>query len=78
METGFDNIGDQKKKTSTSKIANAVFIGVLLGIAVYSAVRSGFGIVTLLPLTAAYFLVRNQLRAKRSETGKRGAEDFDI
>lgn len=41
---------DKKQKLKSSKIINAVLIGFLIGIAVYSSVKHGIGFFTIFPL----------------------------
>lgn len=52
------------KKIKSNKIIDAALIGFTLGVVVYSAVRNGFGIVTLLPLILTYIAVRNSKNNK--------------
>ncbi len=47
---------DKKKKAKSGKITNAVLIGFFIGVAVYSAVKNGFGFFTLFPLFFAGLL----------------------
>ncbi|MGL6126399.1 hypothetical protein BBI01_10555 [Chryseobacterium artocarpi] len=41
---------DKKQKLKSGKIINAVLIGFLIGIAVYSSVKHGIGFFTIFPL----------------------------
>lgn len=41
---------EEAKKIKPSKIYDAVIFGVLIGIAIYSIVNNGFGLLTFLPL----------------------------
>lgn len=41
---------DKKQKLKSGKIINAVLIGFLIGIAVYSSVKYGIGFFTIFPL----------------------------
>jgi hypothetical protein len=59
----------QAKKSKSAYILDAVIIGFLVGIAVYSAVRNGVGLLTFLPLVYLPIAARN--RAKHSELKKR-------
>lgn len=47
----------EAKKMKSNSIMNAVLIGFLVGIVVYSVVKSTFGFLTLIPLFFAYKLV---------------------
>ncbi len=47
------------KKLKTNKVVNATIIGFTIGVAVYSAVKNGFGFSTFLPLLLVYLMVRN-------------------
>jgi hypothetical protein len=46
----------KQQKIKNNKIANGFLIGIFVGIAVYSAVRNGFGFFTFFPLILAYLL----------------------
>lgn len=54
----------QQKKNKTNDIINAVLCGFLIGIAVYSAVKNGFGFATLLPLVLLYIAYINKRKGK--------------
>lgn len=55
----------QKIKTiKNNKIIDATIIGFTIGIAVYSAVKNGFGFFTFFPLLLAYVIVRNSTNNK--------------
>lgn len=49
----------ESKKLKTAAVINAVFIGFLFGILLYSAFKNTFGLVTILPLFLAYKLINN-------------------
>ena len=61
------NLVMQKKKSKA--ILNAVFIGILIGIVIYSVVKNTLGLVTLIPLFLAYRLINN------SKTNDKDLED---
>lgn len=46
----------QKKKNKSNNTINAVLIGFLIGVSVYSAVKSGFSWPTFFPLILAFVL----------------------
>jgi hypothetical protein len=48
----------------SNNVTNALFIGILIGIVVYSVVKNGFGFFTLIPLFFAYKLVTNSKNNK--------------
>lgn len=47
------------KKLKTTKIVDATIIGFTIGVAVYSAVKNGFGFFTFFPLLLGYMVVKN-------------------
>ncbi|MFB9861869.1 FUSC family protein [Rufibacter immobilis] len=49
----------EAKKLKTAAIINAVFIGFLVGILLFSVLSNAYGLVTLLPLFLAYKLMKN-------------------
>lgn len=49
----------EARKLRTAAIINAVFIGFLFGIVLYSALNNAFGLFMLLPLFFAYRLINN-------------------
>jgi hypothetical protein len=49
----------EAKKIKSAAITNAVFIGFLIGIIVYSAVQNSLGFFTLIPLFLTYKLINN-------------------
>jgi len=62
-------LSDQKllqktKKIKTNKIIDATVIGITVGIAIYSAVKNGFGFSTFFPLILAYIIVKNTANNK--------------
>ncbi|MDM1555210.1 hypothetical protein PYS58_01290 [Chryseobacterium indologenes] len=63
---------EKKTKSKSNKITNAVLIGFLVGVAVYSCVTNGVGFFTFFPLFFAGFLgiqwnKRNQALEKELE-----------
>ena len=58
---------DEAKKTKSTPIINAVFIGIMIGIVIYSIVKNSFGFFTLIPLFIAYKLFDNSKRNKAWE-----------
>jgi uncharacterized protein (DUF2062 family) len=58
---------EESKKTKLSPIANAFFIGFLIGIVVFSVVKNSYGMLTLIPLYFIYKLVKESKRDKALE-----------
>lgn len=52
------------KKIKTSPTTNALFIGCLIGIVIYSIVKNGLGFFVLIPLFFAYKLAQNSKKDK--------------
>ncbi|MEB2777954.1 FUSC family protein [Algoriphagus sp. D3-2-R+10] len=52
----------EAKKSKSSKIYDAVIIGVLIGVAIYSTVINGFGLLTFLPLVYLPIAAKNKIR----------------
>jgi hypothetical protein len=57
----------EAKKNKFTKLTDGLFIGLLLGIAVYSAVEKGFGLLTFLPLIYLPIAARNRIKNKAME-----------
>jgi F0F1-type ATP synthase assembly protein I len=58
-EQDFSELTDEQllqeaKKLKSNSILNAVLIGAMIGIAVYSIVKKSFGFTTIIPLFLAY------------------------
>ncbi|RXK61962.1 FUSC family protein [Lacibacter luteus] len=49
----------EAKKARSTAITNAVFIGFLIGIVLYSIVMNSWGFLTLIPLYLIYKLINN-------------------
>lgn len=58
----------EAKKGKTAKFYDAAIIGLLIGIAIYSTVKNGFGLFTLLPLFFLPIAAKN--KAKNSALKK--------
>lgn len=58
----------EAKKMKSTPIYDAVFIGFLIGIAVFSSVKNGFGLLSFLPVV--YLPVAAKNRAKKKEIEK--------
>ncbi len=52
------------KNLKTNKIIDATIIGFTIGIAIYSAVKDGFGFFTFFPLILVFIIVRNSTSNK--------------
>jgi len=62
-----DELLQKKKKIKSSNMIHAFLIGIFIGVAVYSAVKNGFGFATFFPLIFVYFLMRNGKKSKDLE-----------
>jgi len=62
----------EAKRLQPTKIYDAVFIGLLIGISIYSIVKNGFGLLTFLPLI--YLPIAKKNGAKRTEVNQLLAE----
>lgn len=58
----------EAKKAKSTKIFDAAFIGFLIGVAVYSSVRNGFGLLTFLPLIYLPVAAKNKVKKKELDT----------
>lgn len=58
---------DEAKKMKSNNIINAIFIGVMIGIIIYSIVKNSFGFFTLILLYFAYKAFNNSDRNKELE-----------
>ncbi|PCJ48485.1 MAG: FUSC family protein [Gammaproteobacteria bacterium] len=50
---------DEAKKMKSDTVTNAVFIGFMFGIVIFSIVKDSLGFFTLIPLYFAYKLIQN-------------------
>lgn len=57
----------EAKKIKSGNILDAAIIGFLIGVAVYSTVKNGFGLLTFLPLIYLPIAAKNKLRNKELE-----------
>ncbi|HOX81563.1 MAG TPA: FUSC family protein [Chryseolinea sp.] len=57
----------EAKKTKSSKIFDALAIGLLVGIAIYSSITNGIGLITFLPLVYIPIAARNNIKRKELE-----------
>ena len=67
MDMTDEELLQQAKVMKPTKIYDAVIFGVLIGIAIYSSVRNGFGFLTFLPLIYLPVAARNKTRIKELE-----------
>lgn len=58
---------DEAKKEKLSPTAKAFFIGILIGIIIYSIVANTWGFLTLIPLIFAYKLIESSKKDKELE-----------
>jgi hypothetical protein len=59
------------KKMKSTSIMNALLIGFLVGIIIFSIVKNSLGFFTLIPLFLIYKLVNNTTNAKNEKALKR-------
>ncbi len=57
----------EAKKTKSASIINAVLIGVMIGVVIYSVAKNTWGLFTLVPLFFAYKLVKTSKNNKPLE-----------
>jgi len=58
---------DEAKKMKSTSITNAVLIGLMIGIVIYSIAKNSVGFLTLIPLFFAYKLFNNSKNNKTLE-----------
>lgn len=58
---------DEAKKMKSTSITNAVLIGIMIGIVIYSVVKNTVGFLTLIPVLFIYKLVNNSKNDKALE-----------
>lgn len=59
---------EERKKTKSGSKIQAALIGLLIGVAIYSTVKKGFGFFTLFPLFFILILSKKNQRTKEIET----------
>ncbi|GGH71154.1 hypothetical protein HNQ91_003168 [Filimonas zeae] len=64
-ELGNEALLQEAKKSKTTRVYDAAIFGFLIGVAVYSTVRNGFGLLTFLPVI--YIPVAAKNKAKYAE-----------
>jgi hypothetical protein len=57
----------EAKKIKSTNLTDAIIIGVLIGIAIYSAVINGVGLLTFVPLVYLPIAVKNKVKNKGLE-----------
>lgn len=62
-----EELVQEAKKIKSTNILDAAIFGFLIGVAVYSAVRNGFGLLTFLPLIYIPIAAKNKIRNKEVE-----------
>ncbi|SEO59123.1 hypothetical protein SAMN05192574_109206 [Mucilaginibacter gossypiicola] len=66
-ELSNEELLQEAKKIKSSKIFDAAIFGFLIGVAVYSTVRNGFGLLTFLPIIYIPIAAKNKARNKALE-----------
>lgn len=59
-KTNTDELLEGQKKVNSNNIYNAILIGFLIGIALYSTVKHGLGFFTFFPLFFVYLLIKKR------------------
>lgn len=62
-----EELQQEAKKMKSNKIFDAVMFGLLIGIAIYSTVKNGFGLLTFLPLLYLPIAGKNQRKSMAIE-----------
>jgi hypothetical protein len=62
-----EELKQEVKKGKQTNLYDAVFLGVLIGIAAYSSVKNGFGLLTFLPIVYLPIAVKNNKKTKELE-----------
>ncbi|REC79247.1 FUSC family protein [Chryseobacterium elymi] len=57
---------EKRKKNKSNDIMNAVILGVLIGIAIYSTLKYGLGLFTFLPLLFVLYAVNKWNKSKKA------------
>lgn len=57
----------EAKKSKKTKVYDAAIFGVLIGIAIYSSVKNGFGLLTFLPLVYLPIAAKNKIKNSELE-----------
>lgn len=68
-ENKFENLSDaellqEAKRQKPTMVYDSVIIGVLIGVALYSTVKNGWGLLTFLPLIYLPIAARNKTKQK--------------
>lgn len=72
MENLLTKLSDQElleksKKIKSNNIVSAVLVGCMIGIAIYSSVKNGFGFFTIFPLFFLPIFINNNKKNKEVE-----------
>ena len=54
----------ESRRMKSTQFINAVLFGVMIGVATYSTMKNGFGILTFFPLLFIQMLLKNRSRKK--------------
>ncbi|MEM8521517.1 hypothetical protein RCH19_001509 [Flavobacterium sp. PL12] len=60
-----EDLINEKKNVNSTTILNAVLIGLLVGISIYSTAKNGLGFFTFFPLFFVYLLIRRRKIVKK-------------
>jgi len=67
IELSDEALLEEVKKMKSTKFYDALIVGLLLGVAIYSTVNNGFGLLTFLPLAYVPVAAKNKARDKELE-----------
>jgi len=62
-----DELLEETKRMKKTYLYDAVIFGLLVGIAIYSSVKNGFGLLTFLPLVYLPIAAKNNTKRKELE-----------
>jgi len=67
VELTNEELLQQVAKNKSTNLYGAIIFGVLIGIAIYSTVKNGFGLLTFLPIIYVPIAARNKMKNKELE-----------
>lgn len=68
IELTDEQLLEEAKRSKKNRLYDATIVGLLIGIAIYSSVKNGFGLLTFLPLV--YIPIAGKNNAKNREVEK--------
>jgi len=67
VELSDEELLKEAKRVKSTKIYDPVIFGILIGIAIYSTVKNGLGLLTFLPMVYLPIAAKNKLKIKELE-----------